>query len=346
MKKSIPCPPGDYKINFSVTDLTNNRQTLRTSYSYIPDPQEEISHVTNIRVFTKETEEKDGYGPVTTYDLSNSSDSIKFVFQITNNIPDEPITINSRLLKFKSDTTIARPMSWPNYNASHIAYKGVQYKKFDVVSSSSRIIGQEGSVSIEFFFPKLKRGNYRFEVTTNDGEIFKARDFSVKSKNYPSLKTAIELAAPLYYLMSKKEYKHLMSLDDEVEIKKTIDRFWLKNIKNSKKARNVISLYYERVEEANKQFANQKEGWKTDMGMVYILFGAPWYEFKSLDEIKWSYSHDLYDFENNFFFKAPKMKNRYFPFESYLLIRSNQYFSIQYSQTQKWLSGAILKDNL
>ena len=33
--------------------------------------------------------------------------------------------------------------------------------------------------------------------------------------------------------------------------------------------------YYSRVEYANKNFSHYQAGWKTDMGMVFILFGSP-----------------------------------------------------------------------
>ncbi len=340
--------PGDYTINFTVTDVSTNKQTLRVSDAYIPNPEDPISHITNIQIFSKDESVNTEFNPVTTYDISNQSDSIRFVFQVTNNNPDTPITIDSRLIKFRSDTTIARPMSWSNYNTSHIAYKGIVYGKYEVVSSSRRILSQSGSVSIEFVFPNLPRGNYRFEVRSNEEDegLFKARDFSVKSLNYPSLKTPKELAAPLAYLMDRKEYERLMEIEDNVELKRAIDRFWLKNIKNSKKAQDVISLYYERVEEANKQFAGYKEGWKTDMGMIYILFGPPWYVTPTLDQMSWAYSYNLDEFDRNFFFRSPRIKNKEYPFYNYLLLRTPQYHQVQYRQIQLWLNGLILKDNL
>ncbi|MEQ9309932.1 MAG: GWxTD domain-containing protein [Balneolaceae bacterium] len=341
--------PGDYLINYSVTDLNTGKQTIRTSEVFIPDPFDPVSNITNIQVSAKDESLKEGFDPVTTYDLSNRVDSIKFVFQVTNNRTEEPMTINTRLLKFKSDTTIARPMSYPNYNSSHISYRGIYFDKYDVVNSSRRIISQSGSVSIEFLFPNLPRGNYRFEVSSDlggDNDLFKARDFSVKSMNYPTLRTPKELAAPLFYLMSKKEYEQLMSIEDDIALKKEIDRFWLRNIKNSKKAQNVISLFYERVEEANKQFASFKEGWKTDMGMIYILFGPPWYINSSLDNTIWSYSYNFNDFETNFYFKTPRLKSKFFPFDNYLLLRTQEYHSVEYRQIQLWLTGTIMRDNL
>lgn len=343
--------PGDYLINVGVTDLSTDKQTIRTSSAYIPDPDDEISHITNIRVFSKSVTDTLGFQPATTYDLSESSDSLRFTFQLTNNQTNAPLTLNSRLLRFRSDTSAARPLSWPNYTPSSLPYVGISYSKYEEVATSTRIINQPGNVSIEFFFPNLERGNYRFEVFAdeNDNEeerLYRAREFSIKSKNYPTLRTPKELAAPLVYLMEKDDHEELMSINDPIELKRAIDRFWLNNIKNERIAQNVIQLYYERVEEANKQFSNFKEGWKTDFGMMYILFGPPRYISSSINDVMWSYSTNLYDPETNFLFRNPKVKSKFYPFENYLLQRNQQYFSVQYQQIQNWLSGNILRDNL
>lgn len=342
-------PSGNYLVNYSVTDLNTQKQVIRSSEVFVPDPFDPVSNITNIQVFAKDESRKDLFEPITTYDISNQSDSIRFIFQITNNKTEEPLTLNTRLLKFKSDTSIARAMSFPNYNSSHISYKGIYFDKYEVINSSRRIINQSGSVSIEFLFPNLPRGNYRFEVSSDlggDNELFKARDFSIKSVNYPTLRSPKELAAPLKYLMTKKEYDQILNIDNDIELKRALDRFWLQNIKNSKKAQNVIALFYERVEEANKQFANFKEGWKTDMGMIYILFGPPWYINSSLNETQWTYSYNFNDFETNFYFRSPRIKSKFFPFDNYLLNRTPEYHSIEYRQIQLWLTGGILRDNL
>ncbi|MCG8373524.1 MAG: GWxTD domain-containing protein, partial [Balneolales bacterium] len=304
--------PGQYKINVSVADLSTNKQTVRTSTVFIPNPFDEISHITNIRIFSKETDELNAFTPATTYDLASTADSIRFSFQVTNNNPEEPLIINSRLIKFNADTSSARPLSWPNYTSSSLPYVGISYTKYEIVSSSRRVITQPGSVTIEFLFPGLPRGNYRFEVQSESNEeLFRAREFSVKSENYPTLRTAKELAAPLIYLMDQKDHKKMMEIEDPLELKQEIDRFWLSNIKNPRIAGNVVELYYSRVEEANKQFSNYKEGWKTDFGMMYILFGPPRYVTNTINQIVWSYTTNLSDPESSFLFEAPRIRNKY-----------------------------------
>jgi len=351
IERDIEVPPGNYTINVTVTDLNSQKQTQRSSTTIIPDPEDPVSHLTNIRLLSKknDTPEQD-FNSVTTYDVAGDADSIKFVFQVTNNKPDEPITINSQLIRFKSDTTIARPMTHNDYTQSSLQYKGIEYDEREVIQSTRRTLLQPGSVLVEFVYAALPRGNYRFEVETNemnDGEtLFKARDFGVKSSNYPALKSPFELARPLYYLMSEKDYEKLMEIKSPDSLKKAIDRFWLENVKDPLIAKRTLSMYYERVEEANKQFSNFKEGWKTDTGMMYILFGPPWYVETRMNEMFWSYSYDRTNFEFNFFFVAPKFNNKYFPFDNFLLQRSFSYHSVQYRQIQLWLSGGILTDNL
>jgi len=341
--------PGNYEVITTLIDNTTGRQTTRTSEVFIPDLKNEENNITNIRIFTKSTKENAEYIPVTTYDVQSDIDSLKFIFQITNSNISDPLTINTKLFRFESDTTIARPMNYSNYSTSSIQNKGIDYSERTEINSNRRTLTTPGNVLIEFKFPKLERGNYRFEVTSNlneENELFKAREFSIKSPNYPSLSDARELAKPLYYLMREKKYKELMAIEDPVEMKKAIDRFWLSNIKNSRIAKSVVELFYERVEEANKQFSNFKEGWKTDQGMIYILFGPPWYIDSSLNNTAWRYSYNSSDPEKNFFFRSPKLKNKFFPFDNYLLQRSTAYHNVQYKQIELWLTGLILTADL
>lgn len=346
LEKDFPVPPGDYIIHVSVTDENTDKQITRSSEIFIPSLESSINNITNIRIFSKASKNESTFEPSTTYDIQSDHDSLKFVFQVTNNNPASPLTLNSKLIRFKSDTSIARPMNYVNYSTGSIQYKGIDYSEQEIINTSRRVLTNPGNVLIEFSFSTLKRGNYRFEVSSTideDNTLYKAREFSIKSPNYPSLRTAKELAAPLYYLMNDKEYDALLALEDNSDIKKAIDRFWLSNIKNANKARSVVELYYERVEEANKQFSSYKEGWKTDQGMIYILFGSPWYVDKSLNTEFWRYSYNSGDPEKNFYFQAPKLKNKYYPFDNYLLMRSQGYYNVQYQQINLWLSGLILQ---
>ncbi len=342
--------PGEYEVWLTVTDLGSGKQTTRKMNTFIPDPTTSKPSLTGINLLGKDLEGEQEFSTISTYDLPGKIDSIRFVFQVTNSESNKQLLVKTRLIKFNSDTEPARPLSGFAYANSSIQNKGVDLDKFEVISENSRILNQNGYVLIKYHFVDLARGAYQFEVDLydeNKEELSrKSRHFSIKSKHYPSIKTPRELAQPLIYLMSSKKYKEMMSINSDDSLKAAIDRFWLSNIKNSRIAKDVISLYYERVEEANKQFTNFKEGWKTDPGMMYILFGAPWYIDSTLNTMKWSYSYNSQDFFENFFFTKPRNSTKNFSFNHFLLVRDQRYFNIEYQQRESWLNGTILRDNL
>ena len=346
----IEAQPGEFEVTVTVLDNSSGRAVTRTSESIIPDPQDPRINITTIRLLGKEKgEPSDPFSSITTYTVPSKIDSLQFRFQVTNNDLDDPLTVESRLLRFPSDTSAARPMNFNNYSPSSIQYQGIDMRNPEEIDGTTRRLDQPGSVLIDFKYELFERGNYRFEVETVDEEgerVYKARDFSIKSKNYPSLLTSRELAEPLIYLMDRKDHERMMKIEDPDSLKEAIDRFWLSNIGNMNRARSVINLYYERVEEANKQFTTFKEGWKTDTGMMYILFGPPWYVDRRLNTLFWSYSYDRTDPQYNFMFERPTMRNEYFPFDNYLLQRNQGYFNIQYRQIQLWLSGGILTNRI
>ncbi|MGK7369195.1 MAG: GWxTD domain-containing protein, partial [Candidatus Halalkalibacterium sp. M3_1C_030] len=346
--KRIPVDPGTYDINVTVIDRNSGKQLTRQTQTFIPDPNNSVQNLTNIQLLGKRVGETN-WAPITTYDVQGDLDSLMFRLQVTNNTSEEPMAVNARLLRFESDTTIARPMYYNGYSPSSIQYKGIDYDEEEVIQSNRRVLTQPGSVLIEYKFGEQPRGNYRFDVQTDedeDNQLFKARDFGVKSKNYPSIKSARELARPLHYLMNEKEYDKMMDIQDDDSLKQAVDRFWLKNLNSKNRAKQVIQMYYQRVEEANKQFSNFKEGWKTDLGMVYILFGPPWYVDQSLNRMRWSYSYNRDDPDYNYLFETPKLKSEFYPFQNYLLQRNQYYFNVQYQQTQLWLTGQILRRSL
>lgn len=349
-EREMQVPPGSYEVVVVIIDKSSGKETTRTTTTIIPDPSDNVVNLTSVQLLAKRGSAGNAaYQPITTYNVPASNDSIRFLVQVTNNRSEDPLVVNSRLVQFRSDTTSARPMSFNNYSPSSTPYKGIDYTDDEELEATRRVLEQPGSVMIEYRYPLPGRGNYRFEVRAEGGnsqELFKARDFGIKSENYPSIKTPRELAEPLSYLMNDKEYEELLAIGDSDELKDAIDRFWLSNVRSTSIAKNVISLYYERVEEANKQFSNFKEGWKTDPGMLYILFGPPWYVEQRLNYMQWSYSYDRNDPRYNFYFERPKMKNEFFPFNNYLLERNQNYFNLQYQQVQLWRSGEILNTNM
>jgi GWxTD domain-containing protein len=111
-----------------------------------------------------------------------------------------------------------------------------------------------------------------------DTTAFYGLGLRVEPKNYPKYVFKEQLVAPLSYIASKQE---LQMIEKSNDLKQAIDRFWLSLFGgDTEKTREVIKNYYQRIRLSNVKYASFKEGWKTDMGMIYAVFGEP-------DEIQW-----------------------------------------------------------
>ena len=71
-----------------------------------------------------------------------------------------------------------------------------------------------------------------------------------------------------------------------------IDKYWLGKAASKERARSLIRTYYSRVELANKLFTCHLEGWKTDRGLISIIFGPPTYISNNRNSEVWSYGDD------------------------------------------------------
>jgi GWxTD domain-containing protein len=78
------------------------------------------------------------------------------------------------------------------------------------------------------------------------------------------------------YIAKDDELSALKDAQTLEEKQKQFMEFWKRRDPNPNTPRNErMEEYYARVEYANKHFSHYIEGWRSDMGMVYIIFGAP-----------------------------------------------------------------------
>ena len=119
-------------------------------------------------------------------------------------------------------------------------------------------------------FYGLRRGGMYFVRVNRDNEH--GLSLFNFGESFPDVKTPGELMEPLFYLTTMAEYRDLRM---ESNRKLAVDNFWL-NVGNSvERSRELIRIYYNRVIYSNLYFTANKEGWKTDQGMIFILFGPP-----------------------------------------------------------------------
>jgi GWxTD domain-containing protein len=132
----------------------------------------------------------------------------------------------------------------------------------------------------------LKSGRY---VICAGDERKLGKTITVADKFFPEVGSVRELIHPLRYITSKVEYETIETNSDP---KKLIDNFWIECAGNKDRARELIRIYYNRVREANYYFSGFTEGWRTDRGMVHLIFGHPNVIRKTDDGESWIYGEE------------------------------------------------------
>lgn len=103
-----------------------------------------------------------------------------------------------------------------------------------------------------------------------------AFDFEVvvhgRRPDFPFVRSVPYLIESSRYITSRSEYERMTGSED---CKGALDGFWLDCGNDKDRGANLIDTYYGRVEEANRYFSGLQEGWRTDRGMVHIVFGVP-----------------------------------------------------------------------
>ena len=171
-----------------------------------------------------------------------------------------------------------------------------------------------------------------FQLDTLNNQGFTLFNFH---EGYPNLIKDKHLISPLRYLTTKEEFVSLVSSSDS---KLAVDKYWLSKASSKERARNLIRMYYSRVELANKLFSCHLEGWKTDRGLISIIFGPPSYVTNNRNSETW-----IYGDENNINSLKFIFENKMNPFSSndFKLKRNYAYKNPWYRAVDSWRNGKV-----
>jgi GWxTD domain-containing protein len=167
-------------------------------------------------------------------------------------------------------------------------------------------------------------GLYLVQQDTNAVEGFAFR----VEEDYPRLAKVESLADPLIYICTKQEFDRVKNAKGD---KKAFDRVILNITGNTERARTFMRSYFKRVELANQYFTSYKEGWKTDRGMVYIVFGLPDQVYKFSDREVWNYKNNMYKLN----FEFVKSSTVFDP-ENFVLVREKKFQETWYEVIDLW----------
>ena len=202
---------------------------------------------------------------------------------------------------------------------------------FDYTCDSSFTIKMEDVAKLDL----KRKGFYHFLLDTNSRNGY---TLFVFDNDFPLITVPNQLIPPTRYLTTGSEFKELVYADDK---KIAADKFWLNLGMNEETARQLIRVYFQRVQNANRLFTSYLEGWKTDKGMIYIIYGKPQTIYNDGKMEVWTYVGTAQIPDVSFEFK--KMNNP-FSDNDYSLIRQAIYENSWYLAVDHWRQGRILND--
>jgi len=213
----------------------------------------------------------------------------------------------------------------PVYEVAFVPYSTERYASLKMKSDTSYLFD-------DWQITPQKPTMYFLNFDTN---IVKGVSLMAYDSITNRLHTPSQLIQPLNYLLSKKEFNTLLQ---DTNPKFALDRFWLKTSGNVRHAQEMIRVYYGRAATANREFASYKEGWMTDRGMIYLIFGEPVTVYKSETLERWIYGSG--DSEQALSFDFEWSRN---PFTSndYRLVRNEAYQKAWAQAIDSWRNGRI-----
>ena len=153
--------------------------------------------------------------------------------------------------------------------------KEVQWSKTINSSSESRVISHLITVPTK----DINRKDLKVQVSVNQKNSTESRSLRFRFRNsfMPDSITNIDLAlSQMNYILTsdeRKELKKLKQSDKENFFKKAWAR---RDPKPDTKVNELMDEYYARVAFTEENFSRGTSGgWRSDMGMIFILFGKP-----------------------------------------------------------------------
>ena len=260
------------------------------------------------------------------YLLLDSNKNVVFKNHFNNN--DKVLIKKSESNPAKSITlkyySTKLPIAKPPFSTDDVEENIVFKPKF-----SSQLVF-DTSNTLEYIIKE--KGLYHFQTSENVKNGPTLFNFQ---EHFPKVLSPENMIGPMRYISTKKEYAVLKDSENK---KLAVDKHWLELAGSSERARTLIREYYTRVENANNYFTSYLEGWKTDRGIIYIIYGTPNVVYKNKDYENWIYGEENNMMSISFVFhkvQNPVSNN------DYSLSRSPMFKNSWFRAVDSWRNGRI-----
>jgi GWxTD domain-containing protein len=207
----------------------------------------------------------------------------------------------------------------------------------------TQVIALHYSDSLPMMFPK--EGVYLCSGSRKIRDGFTFMNFG---STFPRMTTPESMIDPLAYLATADE---MLALKSAVKPKAALDDFWIKCGGNVDKARELIRIYYMRALYSNYYFTSYKEGWRSERGMIYIMYGPPDKVYKTSDGESWGYKKPVvkskwggrFSVTDSYLFFNFKKRNNVFSDNDFYLSRSETLVTYWDKAVSSWRKGIVFR---
>ena len=253
LTSSFVVPLEDYIVSASIKDIDTKLSSKKTKKLNLDDFSDTFQVYEPI--FLKETDGEWGF-----------SDN---EFPIDAN----QIIIKENQLKFYQYATI----SPGDYTMVINVFSGKKLQWTDTINSSSdaKVI----SHLINLPTNDINKVDLKIEVTVNQGELSASKSSKFKSRDsfmFGGIGNIDLALSQMNYILTTEERKELKNLKQS-EKENFFKKAWARrDPKPETKINELMDEYYARVQFTEENFSRGTSGgWRSDMGMIFILFGKP-----------------------------------------------------------------------
>ncbi|MFT6827046.1 MAG: GWxTD domain-containing protein [Roseivirga sp.] len=154
---------------------------------------------------------------------------------------------------------------------------------------------------------------------------------------YPYFNRYDNMIQPLIFITTTDEFKDMRKADN---VRDAFEDFVMNRFSGSSKmSQEFVKYYYKRIRDAAHLFTTNKEGWKTDRGMVYQIYGNPIQVFRNENTELWVFTSPNGN-RTRFIFDVISGEANLLEFS---LIRGNKYKESWMDAVTGWRSGKIIE---
>jgi GWxTD domain-containing protein len=270
-------PPGKYELNISLHDLNSDDVIPLKAPFTIPDYEKELStfsqilYARKVELLPADSATGDTLRDKTVRNFAKRDWLV--IPSCSRNYGDE-----ATQLKFYYEFYSLKPMADSNVVVYEIIDKRDNTVAADTVALFLNMkTSMIGTLSLEHMRP----GQYELRITAYDSAHKKLAvsksSFSVVWSALALVQNDFETAIEQLRYAANNEQLNKIKKAPEKDRIKAWNEFWKsKDPTPNTEENEVKDEYYRRIAYANKHFSfMNKEGWRSDFGMIYIIYGEP-----------------------------------------------------------------------